>query len=144
MGCTVDTFCFILNLRIGCIFIGVIYAISAIITILVHPGIPAYISIALALIGSASLIFAAVNKNGSTKTRTIAVLIFIGTCIVQVLIKIIGVILTSITWGNGSISKSTGIGSDAWFALVLAELLIGIVLDIYFLVVAFSFYQELK
>jgi hypothetical protein len=28
--------------------------------------------------------------------------------------------------------------------LVLAELLIGIVLDIYFLVVAFSFYQELK
>ena len=128
-----------LNLRIGCIFIGIIGAISAIITVIVHPETPAYIGIALALIGSASLIFAAVNTSGSTKTRTIAVLIYIVTCILHILLKIIGLILTCITWVNNPGSY----GND-WFALVVVETLIAIIIDIYFLVVAFSFYQELK
>ena len=137
MGFTLDYFCFFISLRIGCMIIGVVGAISGVINVIVYQEIPSYIGIALAVVGSVSLIFAAVNTNGSTKTRIIAVLVYMGTCILQVLLKIIGLILTCITWSNTS-------RNHEYFALVVVELVVGIVLDIYFLVVAFSFYKELK
>ena len=115
--------------------IGLVGAINGVINVIVYG--PSYVEIALAVVGSLSLIFASVNTNGSTKTRITAVLVHMGTCILQVLLQIMGLILTCITWNNMS-------GNHGYFAVVLVELVMGIVLDIYFLVVAFSFYKELK
>ena len=149
MDVKVNKCCYCLELRLGCILIEIVGLINTVVTVIVYGGIPSFIGIPVALIGSVSLVFAAVKKNGSTRLRIIAVLIHMETSLVRAFFNFIGIILTCVSWSNvnsnpGSYANTEGSGYHGLRALAVVELLVCTVLDIYFLLVAFSFYQELK
>ena len=137
MDIKINKCCFCLELRLGCILIGIVGLINTFVTVLVYGGIPSLIGIPLALIGSASLVCAAVKENGSTKLRIIGVLIYMGTNLLRSFLNFIGIILTFVSWSNvnsnpESYGKTEGAGYHALLALVVVELLVCILLDIYF------------
>ena len=180
MCCKFQKCCCCVKLRVGCIVIGIVGLLLAIISAvdirklissgiishpqliistvdirklissgnLSNPEIPSFVAIAVAFIGSAALIFAAVNTNGGIKKRNVAIGIYMITSILialfclakMILISIIIVPLISVAVAIGIVPIEIHI----LMALPVAGYLIDIFLQIYFSVVAYSFYKELN
>ena len=144
----VENCCLYFELRTGCILIGIIGVVTALITllvsILVDGGIIPILVIPLCCIGSVLLLFAAgtekkskynwLNKITTTKGKRFAVLIYIGTSLLRVLLNCIGIFVVTT---SSSYQKTT------WMVVAVVESMISILLDMYFSLVAFCFYQEL-
>ena len=135
MGFKVEKFCGCVELRVGCIVIGIVQVLLPIIALVLIPRIgriDPFLTgeILYTLIGSVSLIFAAVNKTASMQTKTIAILIYIGTrfwCLVFLLWP---------SWVKALLNVR--------FIGPAVINLIAFLLSLYFMLVAFSFHQELK
>ena len=145
MGFTVEKCCGCVDLRVGCVVIGIVQVVLALFSI-VGPMVQgpsgtsiipkSIIELPYAIFGSVALIFAAVDQDfglhSSLQTKTIAILIYIGTrlrCIVFLSSSFI-------------ISALGALAGGFYVSAVIS--LISIILSIYFMLVAFSFYQELK
>jgi magnesium-transporting ATPase (P-type) len=121
------------GLRVPCIMIGIVKLVLGITVVGLFQDTSLVEGSPFSLLGSSSLIFAAVNTNGSTQTRTNAILIYIGMRGLLVFIAIIHwqLILYNPYWGGGLWNIS---GSSQLYVL----------LNVFCSLVAVRFYQELK
>ena len=153
MDAKLDNFCCFVETRIGCIIIGVVGALTAIITVVFNGGIPEYLAIPVTFLGCGCLVWAAAMTSGKAERRITAVSVYLVTLIFRGILNFIGTILTCLAWDHLSDSNSgvyglygyqTGTATNGMFAFAVMERLICIFLDIYFSLVAYSFYQQLK
>ena len=147
MGVKVDTFCWFIDLRLGCIITGILGIGFTIISIALslesHES--AITGLTLSVLGNGCLIFAAVYTSGSTQIRKTAVLVYIFLVLSNVLIVFIATIIKCVALGSTS-------GTDERYestipriyAQALVVCLTWVLLDMYFVLVALSFYQELN
>ena len=153
MDVKLDNFCCCVETRIGCIIIGVVGAVIAIITVVCNGGIPEYLGIPVTLLGCGCLIYAAARTSDNAERRITAVLVYLVTLVFRGILNFIGTILTCLAWDHLSDSNNRAYGVYGYqmgtaindmFAFAVMERMICIFLDIYFSLVAFSFYQQLK
>ena len=153
MDIKLDNFCCCVETRIGCIIIGVVGAVTAIITVVCNGGIPEYLAIPVTLLGCGCLIYAAARTDGKARRRITAVSVYLVTLLIRGILNFIGMILTCLAWDHLSDSNNgayglygyqMGTATNGMFAFAVMERLICIFLDIYFALVASSFYQQLK
>ena len=144
MRSMVDTFCWYIELRIGCIAIGISAVILGLITPLSVTNIYGFIAIPFSFLCSAGLIFATVYAQGTSQNMTIGVNIYLVTCILCVVLSFIIITLLFVTWwwyGTGSQEPTTMYVTKG---VITSIGLAWIGIDIYFALVAFGFYQSLK
>ena len=147
MGLKVDTCCWFIDLRLGCIVIGIFGTSFAIISIAVSREFsePAIIGYILIILGHGSLICAAVYTRGNIQIRSTAVLVYIVLVLLNAIIDFIVTILVCVAlYGVYNVDDGYGFTIRAIHAPVPVIFFIWIFLDIYFALVAFSYYQELK
>ena len=147
MGLKVDTCCWFIDLRLGCIVIGIFGTSFAIISIALTQEFSesAIIGYILIILGNGSLICAAVYKSGNIKIRSIAVLVYIVLALLNAVIDFIATILVCVAMnGVYKVDDRYGFTIRAVYAPVPVIFFVWIFLDVYFALVAFSFYQELK
>jgi hypothetical protein len=147
MGLKVDTCCWFIELRAGCIVIGIFGTGFTIISIALTAEFfaSAIIGYILTILGNGCLIGAAVFKSGRIQIRSIAVLVYIVLVLLNAIIDFIATIFVCVAL-NGVYRVDDGYGFTirAVYAPVPVIFFIWIFLDVYFVLVAFSFYQELK
>ena len=147
MGLKVDTCCWFIELRPGCIVIGIFGTSFAIISIAFSRDFSesAIIGYTLLILGNVCLLFAAAYKSGSIQIRSIAVLLYILLVLINAIIDFIATILVCVAFnGVYGVDDGYGLTIRAVYAPVPVIFFIWIFLDLYFALVAFSFYQELK
>ena len=152
----VNKFCCCVDLRMGCIIMAIVVAIVNIIMSVFVTGIPGFIAIPFTFLGSAGLIFAAIYAQGTTQIRTVGVIVYLLTSLLRVFLSFIGMILLWVVWGTASQTINNdpyspyNNNSDAMTIIHVTGAvstvfgLFWIVLDLYFILVAFGFYQSLK
>jgi hypothetical protein len=127
--------------------LGVIGIILAVINVALTPTWSGFIGIVLAIIGNGCLIFAAAYTSGTAQIRSITTLVYIIMVLLNALIVLIGTIMICVAWGNAAqvLSGYSNQGSvhGAYAGGVVVGIVV-IILDLYFALVAWSFYQELK
>ena len=155
----VNKCCFFVDLRVGCIVMAIVTAILSIIMSVCVTGIPGYIAIPFSFLGSAALIFAAIYAQGTTQIRRVGVIVYLLPTLLRVILSFIGLILIWVVWGTTSHVLSNASSSPynnnrdndsamtiihVSFALMTVFGLFWIVLDLYFALVTFVFYQSLN
>ena len=140
MNLKINTCCCCINLRIGCIVIAIVGVILAIVGVSIKTGWASILGLIIALFANACMLYAAVYINGSNRSRMIAVMVYIIFSLVSALFLFIGSIILCVNWTSGNWNSS----GHASFATALLVRIINIILDLYFALVAFSFYQELN
>jgi len=129
--------CFCVELRIGCIILAVVGIVLAILGVGLSSGWSSIIGVILAIAANCCLLYSAAYTKGSTKSRSITALIYIIVLLISAILWAIGAVLLIIEWGR--------VGSHhGHFASALITRIIVIVLDLYFCLVAYSWYQDLK
>ena len=133
----VKSFCCCIELRIGCIMIAVVGIILALIGIGLNQTWGSILGVILGIFANCFLLYSASYTKGSTRSRRITALTYIGFLLLSIIFLIIQAVLIFTDHGykfhwNGLIST--------W----LANMIILILLDLYFVLVAYSFYQELN
>ena len=136
MGFKVQKCCGCVDLRVGCIVIGIVQVLLAILsiagTLVTGAKGPlvtnSFYGLPYAIGGSVALIFAAVKQDASMQTKPIAILAYIGTRL-RCIALLLNVVNAALTVG---------------LIVPVVTCLISILLSLYFMIVAFSFYQELK
>ena len=132
--------CFCINLRIGCIVIAVIGIILAIIGVGLYAGWASILGLIVAIAANCCLLYSAAYTKGSTKSRSITALVYIAFVLLSAIFLVIQAVLLCIRWAG-----SNGRSEDhAAYASGLAIYCLNILLDLYFALVAYSFYEELK
>jgi len=133
----VKNFCCCIELRIGCIMIAVIGIILVFIGIGLNQTWGTILGVILGIFANCFLLYSAAYTKGSIKSRRITALTYVGFLLLSIIFLIIQAVLIFTDHGdkfhwNGLIST--------W----LANTIILILLDLYFVLVAYSFYQELN
>ena len=133
--------CCCIELRIGCIIIAVVGIILGIIGVALNAGWGSALSLILGIAANCCLLYSAAYTKGSTKSRSIAALIFIGCLVLSMIFQVIWLILETI-----ELAEANGFSSYALpFTLSwLVNNLIQFTLSLYFCLVAYSFYKELN
>ena len=133
--------CCIIELRIGCIAIAIVGLILSIISVAVYPVWYIILAFILSMVSNAGLLYAAFHTTGTIQSRSIATLIYVVSHFVLAVILFIVIILTCIAW-----SALINLTSQETAYLVVGTLLyiVAIPLFLYFALVAFSFYLQLK
>ena len=147
MGVKVDTCCWFIDLRLGCIITGILGIGFTIISIALslesHES--AITGLTLSVLGNGCLIFDAVYTSGSTQIRRTAVLVYIFLVLSNALIIFIATIIKCAALDNAS---GTDEGYESTIHRIYAQALVvclaWLFLDLYFALVALSFYQELN
>ena len=137
----VKAFCFCIDLRIGCIIMAIVGLIFPISGISLHQGWGIYTSIVSAIVANGCLLYSAAYIQGSTNSRIIAVLIYI----VIVVLSAIFFVVQAILWYSyincdGYWYSNCYAEENAFLAITIIYCL----LDLYFILVAYSFYKELN
>jgi hypothetical protein len=133
MGFKCEKCCFCVELRVGCIVIGIVGLLLGITVVGLFPGISFLGGITFSLTGSACLIFAALNTKGSTHTRINAVWTYIGTRVSLLFIVIL-------RWELIVANPYSG----GWMWMISGIFNLYILLNVFCTLVAFIFYQQLK
>ena len=147
MGVKVDTCCWFIDLRVGCIITGILGINFTIISIaLCLEGHELAITrLTVSILGNGCLIFAAVYTSGSTQIRRTAVLVYILHVLSNALIVFIFTIIKCVGLGGAS---GTEKGYESTIHRVISCALVicltWVFIDMYFALVALSFYQELS
>jgi len=151
MGLKVEKCCCCIDLRIGCIVIGAVGLILSFIFTGLNPSWSGFLGLILAIIANGCLIFAAAYTSGTVQIRSITTLVYMILILINALIVLIGTILICVAWGQaGQILSSQRYSTQdpgAIHGSFAASVIVGfvwIILDLYFALVAFSFYGELK
>ena len=134
----VNNCCFCIELRIGCIVLAVVGIVLAIVGVGLFSGWGSILSLILAIVANCCLLYSAAYTKGSTKSRSITALIYIAFMLLSAIFLVISAVLLCINWAGGN-GRSDGQNASALVINVLQ-----ILLDLYFGLVAYSFYQELK
>ena len=143
----VDTFCWFLGLRKGCIIIGILEILFAIISIAISMERldSAIIGLTLSILGNGFLIFAVLYASGKTRIRSIAVLFYFLLLFSNAFVFFIGTIIKCV-----SVDGASGTEEDykstihRIYVRALVMCLVWIFFHLYFALVALSFYQELN
>ena len=135
MALKVNKCCCCVDLRIGCIILAVVGLVLAIISIGISSGWGSIIGLILAIVANGCLLFAAVYTNGTIQMRSIATLVYIIVVLLNAVLVFIAAILQIVDWAD----QGANHGNHA--AIVVLRI-IWVILDLYFALVAFSFYQE--
>jgi len=151
MGLKVEKCCCCIDLRIGCIVIGAVGLIFSFIFTGLNPTWSGFLGLILAIIANGCLIFAAAYTAGTAQIRSITTLVYIILILLNALIVLIGTIWACVNWGKaGEILNANrgrfdnpGAVHGAYAGTVIVGF-VWIILDLYFALVAFSFYGELK
>ena len=84
-----DNCCCCVETRIGCIIIGVVGAVTAVLTVAFNGGIPEYLGIPVTFVGCGCLIYAATNTSGNDKRRISAVSVYLVTLLFRGILNFI-------------------------------------------------------
>ena len=133
----VNNCCFCVELRIGCIILAVVGIVLSIINVGLNSGWSSIISLILAIAANCCLLYSAAYTKGSTKSRSITALIYIIFVLISAVFWAINAVLLCIHWGR--VGQYHG-----QYASALATHIIFILLELYFTLVAYSWYQDLK
>ena len=123
--------CFSVELQVGCIVIGIIEVLLGITVVGLFPGTSMLEEVAISIIGSVSLIAAALNTKGSTHIRIRSIFVYIGTQGVLLVVEISRWKLILIIPGSGD-----------WTWNILGSYHLYVGLNVFFILVAIFFYQE--
>ena len=132
----VNNCCFCVELRIGCIILAVVGLILAIVGAGLYAGWASILGLIMAIVANVCLLYSAAYTKGSNKSRTITALVYIGFMLLSAIFLVIQAILLCINWGRGYNTETAITG--------LVIYIVNILLDLYFALVAYSWYQELK
>ena len=162
MGLKVNKCCCCIELRIGCIVLGATCIILAVISVALTPTwlvdllVIRLIGIVLAIIGNGCLIFAAAYTSGTAQIRTNTTLVYIIIVLLNALLVLIETIMICVVWVNAAqilagyfmdgvpIYVQMASEDHLRYAARVVGGIVVIILDLYFALVAWSFYQELK
>ena len=140
--CKLSHCCCCIELRIGCIVLAIVGIILSIVTVALNFYWMTIIGLVLSIIANGCLLYAAFHTNGSTTSRSVATLVYVVFSLIEALVLFIAAIILCIGWAAGG---------DDWLpeqhailatATVIYFICVGIY--VYFALVAFSFYQQLK
>ena len=132
--------CACIELRTGCIVLGIVGVILGIIGIGLNTTWTGIVGLIVALISNVCLLYGAISTNGSITSRTIALLIYIAFEVVSVIFTFVLAILVFVLMGDGGwTSEEKGI-----LAASATVYLLACALGLYFIIVVFSYYQEIK
>ena len=133
--------CCCIELRIGCIIIAVAGIILCIIGVALSPGWGSAISITLGIAANCCLLYSAAYTKGSTESRSLTALIYIGCWVLSMIFQVIWLILQIIVLAEGNGFSSNFLPfTISWLAISCIRFL----LSFYFCLVAYSFYKELN
>ena len=158
MGLKFDKCCGYFELRKGCIAIGTVELILAVVAVAWSPSfsntaIISIINLILAVTGCGCLIYVAAFINRNHRSRSFAAIVYIVLSLLGALIRVIAVILLCITIGKIMQSERENksniihIQQGSYIGRLggaVTHLFFSIILKLYFARVVFSFYQELK
>lgn len=133
--------CCCIELRIGCIIIAVVGITLGIIGVALSPGWGSALSLILGIAANCCLLYSAAYNKGSTESRSLTALIFIGCVVLSMIFQIIWLILQIIV-----LAKADGF-SSTFLPFTISWLTtsgIRFLLSLYFCLVAYSFYKELS
>ena len=133
----VNNCCFCVELRIGCIILAVVGIVLSILGVGLSSGWSSILSLILAIAANCCLLYSAAYTKGSTKSRSITALIYIVFVLISAVFLVIQAVLLIIHWGR--VGQNHG-----QYASALVTYIILILLDLYFSLVAYSWYQDLK
>ena len=133
----VNNCCFCVELRIGCIILAVVGIVLSILGVGLSSGWSSIIGVILAIVANCCLLYSAAYTKGSTKSRSITALIYIIFVLISAVFLAINAVLLCIQWGR--VGQYHG-----QYASALVSHIILILLDLYFTLVAYSWYQDLK
>ena len=139
----VKNFCCCIELRIGCIMIAVVGIILALIGVGLNQQWGTILGVVIGIFANCFLLYSAAYTKGSTKSRRMTAL----TYIVFVLLSTIFLIIQAILIFTNDDNINDWNGTFHWNEYVsswLANIIILILLDLYFMLVVYSFYQELN
>lgn len=134
--------CCCIELRIGCIVLAIVGIILSIIGVALNPYWISIIGLVVSIIANGCLLYAALHTTGTTTARSVATLIYVVLCLIDALVFLIAAIMLCIGWAAGGDDWSSDQHAILATATVIYFITIGIYL--YFALVAFSFYQQLK
>ena len=120
--------------------LGIVGIILGIIGIGLNTTWSGILGLLLTLVANGCLLFAALSTNSSINSRSIGLLVYLVFEALYVIIIFIGAILLFIAWGGGTWSSD----QQAVLATAAIIYLIAFGLGAYFMIVVWSYYQELK
>ena len=139
----VKSFCCCIELRIGCIMIAVVGIILALIGIGLNQTWGSILGVILAIFANCFLLYSASYTKGSTRSRRITALTYIGFVLLSIIFLIIQAVLILTNDGNRYYWDHK-FHWNGEFSSWLANTIILILLDLYFVLIAYSFYRELN
>ena len=140
--CKLNSCCFCLELKVGCIVIGVVGIILSIIGVALVAYWESILVLILSFIANGCLVVAAIWQAGTIQVRSILLIVYIIFEIINVVIAFIGAILFFVA--VGATSSNFDSYSTALIATAGVIYVIQVALAIYFIIVVVSYLQELK